>query len=357
MNGQTFRRYLYMKINDYKFYGIIRDFLTIYLPLQKDSSPNTVKSYREGINLFLTFISNSKGIKLFEIGFDDMTPDNLEGFITWLSSERHCQNTSINQRIAIVRAFLKYAGTKSPDANSYYLQVQQIPFKKVAKELTVDYFSENVLHAILEQPKPQKKTEHRNLFYLILLYDTGARNQEILDLRATNFVTTGKSSHVVIHGKGNKTRSVPIMDKTMEHFEAYIKRVGISRTDTETPLFFTTSHGSKQQMSDDNTARFLKEYAKRAKKICSEVPDNVTPHMFRHSRAIHLYRNGVPLVLISEWLGHSNLETTLIYAYADTEMKRKAIEAATEQNHPLRKKDAENTGAEDDDFRKLYGLL
>jgi len=346
-----------MKISDCKFYGIVRDYLTIYLPSQKESSQNTVKSYREGLNLFLTYISNSKGVRLYEISFDEMSSENLEGFVDWLSAERRCGNNSINQRIAIVRAFLKYAGTRYPDLNSYYLQVQQIPFKKVIKELTVDYFSENALKAILDQPDPKKKTEHRNLFYLILLYDTGARNQEILDLRAANFVTTGKSSHIIIHGKGNKTRCVPIMDKTMEHFEAFIKRFGISRNDSDTPLFFTTSHGHRQQMSDDNTSRFLKEYTKRAKNICEEVPDNVTPHMFRHSRAIHLYRNGVPLVLISEWLGHSRLETTLIYAYADTEMKRKAIEAATEQNHPLRIKETGLKEASDDDFRKLYGLL
>jgi site-specific recombinase XerD len=79
--------------------------------------------------------------------------------------------------------------------------------------------------------------------------------------------------------------------------------------------------------------------------------------MFRHSRAIHLYRKGVPLVLISEWLGHSNLETTLIYAYADTEMKRKAIEAATEQNHPLRKKEVAESDDKDMEFKKDYGLL
>ena len=79
--------------------------------------------------------------------------------------------------------------------------------------------------------------------------------------------------------------------------------------------------------------------------------------MFRHSRAIHLYRKGVPLVLISEWLGHSNLETTLIYAYADTEMKRKAIEAATEQNHPLRKRSIDAEEPSDAEFKKAYGLL
>lgn len=346
-----------MKIKDARFYGTLKDYLTIYLPTQKECSPNTVKSYREGLNQLLTFIANSTNCRIYQLCFEDISPEKVTAFVSWLSDERKCGGSTLNQRIAIVRAFLKYAGMRYPELNTYYVQLQQIPFKKVEKNLTFDFFSEAALEAILRQPNPKKKTEHRNLFFLILLYDTGARNQEILDLRPADFVTTGNSSHVIVHGKGNKTRSVPIMKKTMEHFEAYIKRFGVDRNSTDTTVFYTVSHGKRHPMSDDNVARFLKGYVKTAKAECSDMPDKVTPHMFRHSRAIHLYRKGVPLVLISEWLGHSNLETTLIYAYADTEMKRKAIEAATEQNHPLRKKEIDGTDDIDNDFRKLYGLL
>ena len=110
-------------------------------------------------------------------------------------------------------------------------------------------------------------------------------------------------------------------------------------------------------MSDDNVARFIDKYAAIARKNCTEVPQNVTPHMFRHSRALHRYRKGVPLPLISEWLGHSNVETTLIYAYADTEMKRAAIEKATAQNHPLRNQEIFDLSSLDEDsIKKLYGL-
>lgn len=346
-----------MKIKDTKFYGTVKDYLRIYLPSQKECSPNTVKSYREGLNIFLSFLADSKNIRIYQIGFEDISPENLTNFVAWLQDERHCGKATINQRIAIIRAFLKYAGARFPDLNSYYVRIQQVPFKKVEKEMTVDFFSENALEAILRQPDPQKKTEHRNLFYLILLYDTGARNQELLDLHPTDFVTTGNSSHVVIHGKGNKTRCVPIMDKTMDHFKSYAKRFSIDLKDPDTTVFFTTSHGCRHPMSDDNVARFIKRYTLRAKQECDEVPERVTPHMFRHSRAIHLYRKGVPMVLISEWLGHSNLETTLIYAYADTEMKRKAIEAATDQNHPLRKQSLDIKEMSDADFKKAYGLL
>lgn len=346
-----------MKIKDAKFFGVLRDYLMVYLPSQKECSPNTVKSYREGLNQFLSFISDSKEKRIYQIGFDDLSPDNMTSYVSWLQDERHCSKTTINQRMAVIRAFLKYAGARFPDLNSYYVKMQHIPFKKVEKGMTVDFFSEKALESILKQPKPQKKTEHRNLFYLILLYDTGARNQEILDLHPADFVTVGKSSHVIIHGKGNKTRCVPVMDKTMEHFESYAKRFSIKMDDAETTVFFTTSHGQRHPMSNDNVARFINGYARQARKECSEVPEKMTPHMFRHSRAIHLYRKGVPLILISEWLGHSNLETSLIYAYADTEMKRAAIEAATDQNHPLRKKDVDIEEISDDSFKKTYGLI
>ena len=111
-------------------------------------------------------------------------------------------------------------------------------------------------------------------------------------------------------------------------------------------------------MSDDNVARFLKSYGTSAKKKCPEIPDRIHPHLFRHTRAMHLYRGGMPLALLAEWLGHSQLETTLIYANADTEMKRKAIQKATNQSNPIQsdyflhgewKKDEEL-------IRELYGL-
>jgi integrase len=111
-------------------------------------------------------------------------------------------------------------------------------------------------------------------------------------------------------------------------------------------------------MSDDNVGRFVKKYADAARVICPEVPEKVTPHMFRHSRALSLYRHGMPLPLIAEWLGHSQLETSLIYAYADTEMKRAAIEKATSKHCPIRTSHSEFAYETDEQtLKRLYGLL
>lgn len=111
-------------------------------------------------------------------------------------------------------------------------------------------------------------------------------------------------------------------------------------------------------MSADNVAKFMKQYGKAAKEQCNKVPEGLHPHMFRHSRAMHLYRGGMPLALLSEWLGHAQLETTKIYAYADTQMKREAIEKATSSLNPLSQNRKVTSWQNDDELiKRLYGLL
>lgn len=320
-------------------------------------SPNTVKSYRETLNLYIDFLSVFKVHSLKDVSFNDISSDSINAFLEWLENERHCGLTTLNQRLSAIRAFLKYVGMKEPVYNGYYLSAGQVPKRKTENKLTVDHFSEVALDAILSRPNARTMKGHRNLFYMILLYDTAARNSEILNLFPKDIVIDTESPYVIINGKGKKIRLVPIMKETVQHYKSYMSRFHGDSMD-RTPLFYTEIHSNRQNMSDDNVARFIKKYALEARDSCREVPNRVTPHMFRHSRALSLYRKGVPLPLISEWLGHSNLETTLIYAYADTEMKRVAIEKATAANHPLRNTQKFN-GAEldDDTLKRLYGLM
>lgn len=343
-----------MKTEYNEFFRLLREYLTVYLPKQKDASSHTLKSYRETLNLFVTFLAECKRGRLYSVTFDDVTQDSVGAFLEWLIDSRGCGASTVNQRFSVIRAFLKYSGSRSPAVNDCYIALQAVPFRKKEKRLTVDHFSDNALEAMLRQPVPARKKQHRDLFFMILLYDTGARNSEMLGLHPADIVIKGNAPYVFIQGKGKKIRTVPIMEKTKQHFQSYIKRFGLDASDSTTPLFYTEIHGNKCRMSDDNVARFIDKYAALARKICDEVPENVTPHMFRHSRALHLYRKGVPLPLISEWLGHSNMETTLIYAYADTEMKRAAIEKATGNNHPLCKQQTLPSNNTDDDAIRIY---
>lgn len=327
----------------------------IYLPKQRVCSPLTIKSYKEVINLYLHFLQTSVGVPFFSIGFEHVTQVSIQDFLIWLSVERNCSDVTLNHHLAVIRAFLKYASMDEPACASFYINAKCVPLKKVVKRLNVDCFDEATLAALLSQPNPATTKGHRNLFFMILLYDTGARDSEILDLRPCDIVTDHKSPYVVLYGKGRKIRTVPIMHKTQEHYFSYTKRMGLKKTD-ESPLFFTVIHGKHCRMSDDNVARFLKKYTQGAKKQCSTVPEKIKPHMFRHSRALNLYRNGVPLAVISEWLGHSKLETTLIYSYADTEMKRKAIEKAMSPTDPTSVIGIPDENSVDEELLRYYGL-
>lgn len=345
-----------MKIKDKRLFEILKEYITVYLPLQKNVSGNTVKSYRETINLFLDFLCQNGRKPLMKISFEDISNDSINAFLQWLEINRNCGLSTVNHHLSVIRAFLKYAGMREPVFNDYYLSACQVARRKAEKRLNVDHFSEDSLEAILNQPDSKSRVGHRDLFYMILLYDTGARDREILNLQPNDIIINVESPYIIIHGKGKKIRMVPIMQETALHYKSYMKRFHQDRED-KSLLFYTTIHGERQPMSDDNVGRFVKKYAAMARNECSEVPNRVTPHMFRHSRALHLYRNGVPLPLISEWLGHSSLETTLIYAYADTAMKRIAIEKATDANHPIRNKERFDIKTLDDDtIKKLYGL-
>ena len=210
---------------------------------------------------------------------------------------------------------------------------------------------------MLAQPDASTRPGHRDLFLMTLLYDTGMRVGEVLSSVPGDVRTVRGSATITVRGKGRKVRVVPLMDETVDHLQSYMRRFH-DGAPPGTPLFYVLRHGSYGPMSDDNVSRIVAKHAKAARESCPSVPERVTPHMYRHSRALALYRSGVPLPLISEWLGHADLSTTLIYAYADTEMEREAIQAAMDQGHPLRNIVLGDAPELDDDaMRRLYGLL
>jgi len=346
-----------MNENSMLFYRMVRNFLTVYLPEQKASSPNTVKAYRNALNLLIEYTKECSGTPMSEISFDTITREHMEGFLDWLEKANKCSVSTRNQRLSCIRSFYKYAGNRNITVMSCAQELGKIPVKKEAEVHELKYFSEDALKSILEQPDPRNKKEIRDLFFMILMYDTAARNQEILDIRLKDMHVSIPESYVVVTGKGRKTRMVPIMEKTVEHFKKYI-RIFHKNSSGDAYLFYTLRNGEQCQMSPDNTGKFIKKYGELARKHNKEVPTNVHPHMFRHARAMHLYRGGMPLPLLSEWLGHAQLNTTLIYANADTRMKQEAIEKATSKINPL-KSDKPIIDWEDDEdvIRKLYGLV
>jgi site-specific recombinase XerD len=276
----------------------------------------------------------------------------------WLEQKRHCGKVTLNQRLACIRSFFSYACKMDSSLIESQNELKKIPANTVHAPAVVKFLSENALKTILKEPDTSKPKGIRDMFYMVLLYDSGARNRELLDLRIYDIDITPNHSRIQVTGKGGKCRVIPIMEKTAEHCKKYLKLFHPVISDKNQYLFYTVRQGVKQQMSDDNVSRFLKIYGASAREKCSEVPEDVHPHLFRHTRAMHLYQGGMPLALIAEWLGHSQLETTLIYAHADTEMKRQAIQKATDASNPIQSDYIFDCDWKNDEalIRELYGL-
>jgi len=336
-------------------FQLLRNYLMVYLPKQRCSSENTIKSYRDTWNLLLDYIAATNKIHVWQISFETINRYMVTGFLEWLKNDRNCSNSSVNQRLAGIRSFYKYAAIQQPITSVHMFDIFKIPYRKLDRNKTVQFLTESALSAIFQQPDTEKKSGVRDLFLMVLMYDTAARISELLNLKVVDLDHSSKTPVVYLTGKGGKRRVVPIMSKTVQHYLKY-RKLFLNDNDQGQLMFYTVSHSLRTQMSDDNVTRFLKQYAQAARAICDEVPDSVHPHMFRHGRAMSLYRNGMPLALLTEFLGHENPETTLIYAYADTEMKRLAIEKATGSTNPVHAEVDAPWINDDEMIKKLYGL-
>lgn len=322
-----------MKIKNEKFFMTIKKFLQIYLVKNRYCSKNTIKSYTDSLNLYFAYLESEKGISLFKVDWDCFNYENVSNFLTWLSESRGCSRSTQLQCLTAIRAFVRYAGILDVTVVPLQVEIEKVKLRKPEKKL-VPYLSKEQLSVFLAQPDISKRNGLRDMVFLTLMYDTAARCQEMVDLKISNLVLDSESACVYLTGKGEKTRVVPLMNKTVLHLQHYLEKFHPDdMCSNDDYLFFTFSHGERHRMSEDNVAAFVKKYGERAKMICADIPDRVHPHMLRHTRAMHWYQDGMPLTLLSEILGHAQIETTKIYAYADTSMKREAIQKATKDSN------------------------
>ena len=339
-------------------FELIHDYLKIYLPKQYQVSPNTIRSYRESLELLVDFVKERKYIQLQDVTFEMLSADIILSFLDYLEISRGCSVTTRNNRLAAIRAFFGYAADRDVTTVANLNELKKVPVKKPNEVSVVEYMSMAAITAIVEQADINTYKGLRDRFFMVLMYDTGARIQEMVDIKLCD-LQISKISKITLHGKGNKTRVVPLMERTTQYLQKYMaefhKNTPLS---SQTPLFYTVTHGNLHPLTDRRIRYLLKEYGEKARKQCAEVPENVHPHLFRHSRAMHLYQEGMDLTLVSQWLGHAHLETTQVYAHADTEHKRKAIAAATPANNPLHSKlnPTRFTVSDDETLKRLSGL-
>lgn len=327
------------KINCSLFFEYVNEFLHLYLPQQLGRSLHTVKSYGDCLSLFRRYAQDAHGISIFKLTFLEVDRNFVLGFLEWLSSDsegvKGDSPSTRNQRLACVKSYMKFSADKNISLSSLALQIHRIPPCKAPKP-AVQAMSEKAIAAILRQP-PNTKIGLRDRTFMVLLFDSGARVSEIINLKVRNLSLDGPSPQVRLEGKGKKTRTVPIMEKTVGHLKQYLSIYhGVSACDVQ-PLFYTVIKANVAPMSVDNVARFIGKYAMMGRITCSEVPEKVHPHLFRHSRATQLHQSGVELAIISRFLGHASMDTSRIYAVPSIEMLREAVEKANDETDEVEK--------------------
>jgi len=344
------------RVKDEELFRLIKNFLTIYLPVQRKASPNTVNNYRIVLDQLLMFTASDKKISFMQVTSDMICRETIERYLDHLVKEKNLSTATRNNRLASIKSFLKYAAALKPEYVSLMADIATIKKQKDDPFSKVDYMTEEAVTAILSEPDTGTKIGIRDLFFMIILYDTGGRIQEIIDIKI-NEIKTGKTPSVLLHGKGGKDRIVPLMERTMEHFKKYMSVFHPNKSYASNDyLFYSHKNGINSKICDDTIRIRMNIYAASAREKCAEVPEHVHPHLWRHSRAMHLYQHGMDLTLISQWLGHKNYTTTLVYAHADTEAKRKAIETAMADSNPTENVEVNYKETDEELIKKLYGL-
>lgn len=344
------------KIKDPSLFQSIRKFLTEDMPVVRKKSANTVEAYRYTLNLFLTFLGEKHNKLLSAVTAKDFCQGNVLGFMDWLLDERGNKATTVNLRLRHIKRFCRYLMDENILMISDLAFIQKIAEIPNPADDTIKFLTVQETKLILSQPDIKKTIGLRDNFFMYLLYDSGCRIQEILDLKLKDFVIQKGSAELHIIGKGNKYRVTPISQELIPKFERYCSTYHRSSS-YEDFLFYTTRKGVRSQMSCDAAQAFIKKYGDKARTSDPEIP-HLHPHLFRHTRAMHLYMAGMPLELVSQWLGHSQMETSLIYARATTEMKRKAIDKISKAENSVFREDEKFKYADNETvIRQLYGLM
>lgn len=301
-------------------------FLTDFLPGQKNVSRNTIKSYRDTFKLLLHYCQEQEGIAAEAITMTTLSSYLILHFLEWVETMRHCSISTRNQRLAAVHSFFRYAQSEEPAGLYQFQQVIAIPVKKTGTSGIV-HLTPEAMQLLLAQPETTTPGGRRHLTLMSVLYDTGARVQELIDLKVGDVILNNPAV-IILTGKGRKTRRVPIMKGTVLLLERYLHEHNLgSSWKNDYPLFMNKQ---QKKLTQKGVAYIISVYAEQARRVSPLIPAKVHPHLFRHSKAMHLLKAGVNLIYIRDFLGHTDIKVTEVYARADTETKRKAIEDACE---------------------------
>ncbi len=299
--------------------SLIQTFFTDHLATHKGVSQNTIKAYRDVVKLFVSHAASVKSKKITALSPNDMTVDIVLSFLKEIEQGRKNSATTRNHRLAALRTLFSYLAMEDPLHLGHYQKIMLVPFKRSPRPL-MGYLDVDEIHAILNSVNRKTQSGRRDYVLLYLLYNTGARVQEICDLKVGS-LRLENPPLVTIHGKGRKTRQVPIWSDTKKILYEYLTENGF--LDDEN--LFLNRNGTP--IGRFGVRYIVQKYVRAAAKNCKKLDSKIVgPHTFRHSTAMHLLQSGVDLSVIKSWLGHVDISTTHGYVEIDMNMKRRALE-------------------------------
>jgi len=308
-------------------------FFSDHLAGERAVSPRTMASYRDAMKLLLIWFKDAERIPPEKLRLADIDRPRVLGFLDWLETERCCSASTRNQRLAVIKSFCRYTAVEQPDRLDQVIQILAIREKKTPAP-DLGHLSGDEVKTLLAEPGTASTRALRDTALLALAYDTAARVQELCDLNVAD-IRRSKPMVAAIRGKGSKLRYVPVMDQTARLITDYLEHrdphSGLG-ADAD-PLFHGPNHSRLTRSGVTKLlARHVRAVRVRDPGWAPGLP--VTPHTLRRSRAMHLIQAGVNLIYIRDLLGHVDVSTTEIYARADAETKRRAIENAYEPLTP-----------------------
>ncbi len=326
-----------MKIIISDFARNVESFFTEFLAAETNASKHTIRAYRDTFVLLIDFMKQQYNIPVDKLQLGNLNREVICSFLKWLETERNNSISTQAQRLAAICSFCDYLSRKNPERLATWQSIRSIRIRKKQSK-TMNYLTVDGLKLLLDQVPTDSIHGRRNLTLLSLLYETGARVQELIDLTPSN-IRFEKPSIIRLHGKGDKIRIVPLREEIVKLLTVYMAEHRLDLPSRcNSPLFFNSRY---EKLTNSGIAYIINTYSDMArKKDSSGIPNKISPHCFRHSRAMHLLQAGVNLVYIRDLLGHSSIQTTEIYARADSLQKRIALEKATESVMGIEVKEA-----------------
>lgn len=305
------------------FLPALSEFFETYLPETKGLSANTIRSYKQAFRLLLEYIHAVCGLLPEKIEFRHLEKGTIEAWLNWLCAERGCSSKTRNHRLSALVTFARFALKRDfSGALAFCAEVEHLPKKKSAKQKEAVHFTKEEMSILLRLPSTISEIGKRDKVMLSTLYASGARAQELCDLTVgdTKFGTT---TTLTLHGKGNKTRTIVIPEKSVLLLKAHMERNNLTNA---TPLRHMFSSQTHEHMTISCVEAVVQKYVLMAKNLRPDLfPEHYTPHSFRHSIAYHMLESGIPLPVIKTFLGHASISSTLIYASANFELVSKYL--------------------------------